>query len=57
MVEKGQTTLQLEPEVKQMLNDTAKRLRVGQKKLTSACLLHGLLDLDLSKTGKVEFNR
>ena len=55
MTERGQTTLQLEYEVKKMLNDTAKRLRVGQKKLTSACLLHGLLDLDLSKTGEVKF--
>ena len=55
MTERGQTTLQLEYEVKKMLNDTAKRLRVGQKKLTSACLMHGLLDLDLSKTGEVKF--
>ena len=57
MTERGQTTLQLEYEVKKMLNDTAKRLRVGPKKLTSACLLHGLLDVDLSKTGSVEFKR
>ena len=54
-MERGQTTLQLEYEVKKMLTDTAKRLRVGYRKLASACLLHGLLDLNMESVGKVEF--
>lgn len=54
-MEKGQTTLNLEPELKKMLHDTSKAIRVGQDKLINKCLLHGLLDLDLRSTGEVKF--
>ena len=55
MRENGQTTLMLEPELKKMLVDASKTIRVGQSKLVNKCLLHGLLDLNLSATGEVKF--
>lgn len=57
MKEVGQTTLMLEPELKKMLVDASKTIHVGQQKLVNRCLLHGLLDLKLNETGKVEFKR
>lgn len=55
MKERGQVTLPLEPEIKNMVNDVCKALKVGYPKLINACLLHGLLDLDLTSAGKVKF--
>lgn len=45
----------LQPEIKKMVVDAAKTLRVGQGKLVNTCLLHGLLDLNLKAAGEVKF--
>lgn len=55
MKEIGQIALQLQPEIKKMVVETTKTLRVGQGKLVNACLLHGLLDLNLNSVGEVKF--
>lgn len=54
MKEPGQVTLMLQPELKKMLAEASKTLRVGQVKLINKCLLHGLLDLDLHAVGEVK---
>ena len=55
MALKGKTTFQNEPEVKDMLMDFSKVLKVTPEKLINKCLLHGLLDLNSSTIGRICF--